>query len=138
MTQAAAAEPDLIARREGSAGIIRLNRPKAINAVTLEMFRDIDRALDQFEVDPAVAIILLEGAGERGLCAGGDSRNPMSPSWTASSWAAASGCRRTAAIASSPIAPSSRCLKSAWASSRMSAAPGFCRIHQARSEPISA
>jgi enoyl-CoA hydratase len=69
-----ATEPDLIARREGSAGIIRLNRPKAINAVTLEMFRDIDKALDHFEADPAVAVIVLEGAGERGLCAGGDIR----------------------------------------------------------------
>ena len=67
-------EPDLIARREGSAGIIRLNRPKAINAVTLEMFRDIDKALDRFEADPAIAAIVLEGAGERGLCAGGDIR----------------------------------------------------------------
>jgi enoyl-CoA hydratase/carnithine racemase len=70
----AGGETDLIARREGSVGVIRLNRPKAINAVTLEMFRDIDRALDQFEADPAVGLILLEGAGERGLCAGGDIR----------------------------------------------------------------
>jgi len=67
-------EGDLIARKEGSAGIIRLNRPKAINAVTLEMFRDIDKALDRFEADPDVSLILLEGAGERGLCAGGDIR----------------------------------------------------------------
>jgi enoyl-CoA hydratase len=67
-------EPDLIARREGAVGIIRLNRPKAINAVTLEMFRDIDKALDEFEADPAVGLILLEGAGGRGLCAGGDIR----------------------------------------------------------------
>jgi enoyl-CoA hydratase len=75
--QAAAAtspEPDLIVRREGAAGIIRLNRPKAINAVTLEMLRDVDKALDAFELDPQVAVILLEGAGERGLCAGGDIR----------------------------------------------------------------
>jgi enoyl-CoA hydratase len=70
----AVTEPDLIARREGGAGIIRLNRPKAINAVTLEMFRDIEKALDAFEADPAVSLILLEGAGERGLCAGGDIR----------------------------------------------------------------
>jgi enoyl-CoA hydratase len=68
------AEGDLIARREGAAGVIRLNRPKAINAVTLEMFRDIDMALDAFEADPEVAVIVLEGAGERGLCAGGDIR----------------------------------------------------------------
>jgi enoyl-CoA hydratase len=74
MMDATTPEPDLIARREGSVGIIRLNRPKAINAVTLEMFRDIEKALDQFEADPAVAVIVLEGAGERGLCAGGDIR----------------------------------------------------------------
>jgi enoyl-CoA hydratase len=78
MTVSAAAsqsvEMDLIARREGAVGVIRLNRPKTINAVTLEMFRDIDKALDRFEADPAVGLILLEGAGERGLCAGGDIR----------------------------------------------------------------
>ena len=68
------AEGDLIVRREGSAGIIRLNRPKAINAMTLEMSLGIDAALDRFEADPAVALVLLEGAGERGLCAGGDIR----------------------------------------------------------------
>jgi len=74
MTDAVVPEGDLIARREGTAGIIRLNRPKAINAVTLEMIHDIDRALDAFEADPKVAVIVLEGAGERGLCAGGDIR----------------------------------------------------------------
>src|ERR1700747_2799803 len=77
MTMAPAAanvEGDLIARKGGSVGIIPLNRPKAINAVTLEMFRDIDKALDRFEADPSVSLILLEGAGERGLCAGGDIR----------------------------------------------------------------
>jgi enoyl-CoA hydratase len=67
-------EPDLIVRREGAAAVIRLNRPRAINAVTLQMFRDVDKALDTFEADPAVGLILLEGAGERGLCAGGDIR----------------------------------------------------------------
>jgi enoyl-CoA hydratase len=71
---AAAEEGDLIVRREGSAGIIRLNRPRAINAVTLEMFRGVDKALDQFEAEAAVSLVLLEGAGDRGLCAGGDIR----------------------------------------------------------------
>ena len=67
-------EGDLIVRREGAAGIIRLNRPKAINAMTFEMSQGIDTALDRFETDPAVAVVILEGAGERGLCAGGDIR----------------------------------------------------------------
>jgi enoyl-CoA hydratase len=77
MTAQAAVAPvdgDLIVRREGSAGVIRLNRPKAINAMTLEMSEGIDAALDRFGADPAVALVLLEGAGERGLCAGGDIR----------------------------------------------------------------
>lgn len=67
-------EGDLIVCREGAAGIIRLNRPKAINALTLNMTRGIVAALDTFETDPGVSLILLEGAGERGLCAGGDIR----------------------------------------------------------------
>jgi enoyl-CoA hydratase len=71
---AAHGESDLIVRREGGVGIIRLNRPRAINAMTFEMSMGIDKALDQFETDPAVALVLLEGAGERGLCAGGDIR----------------------------------------------------------------
>jgi enoyl-CoA hydratase len=69
-----AEEGDLIVRREGAAGVIRLNRPKALNAMTLEMSIGVDAALDQFEADPEVAVIVLEGAGERGLCAGGDIR----------------------------------------------------------------
>ena len=78
MTAAAAVEAsegDLIVRREGSAGIIRLNRPKALNAMTLEMSVGIDAALDRFESDSAIAVVILEGAGERGLCAGGDIRS---------------------------------------------------------------
>ena len=71
---AQASEPDLITRREGGVGVIRLNRPKTINAVTLDMFRDIEKALDAFESDPAIGLVLLEGAGDRGLCAGGDIR----------------------------------------------------------------
>jgi enoyl-CoA hydratase len=69
-----AEEGDLIVRREGAAGVIRLNRPKALNAMTLEMSIGIDAALDRFESDPDVVVIVLEGAGERGLCAGGDIR----------------------------------------------------------------
>lgn len=74
MSDTSASEPELIVRREGAAGILRLNRPQAINALTLEMVREIDVALDAFEADPAVALVLIEGAGERGLCAGGDIR----------------------------------------------------------------
>ena len=77
MSVAAAAEiagNELVVAREGLAGVLRLNRPKALNALTLDMTRGIAAALDAFESDPGVSLVLLEGAGERGLCAGGDIR----------------------------------------------------------------
>jgi enoyl-CoA hydratase len=68
-------EDELIVDTEGSIGVIRLNRPKALNALTLDMVRFISAALDRFEADASIGVILLEGAGERGLCAGGDIRS---------------------------------------------------------------
>lgn len=70
-------EPDLdndeiLLRRDGHLGHIILNRPKAINALTHTMVTRIAAALDAWEHDDGVATILLTGAGERGLCAGGD------------------------------------------------------------------
>jgi enoyl-CoA hydratase len=66
-------DPVLVSR-ESALGRIRLNRPRALNSLTLEMVRTIARALAEFERDPTIAVVLLDGAGERGLCAGGDIR----------------------------------------------------------------
>ncbi|HEX3240856.1 MAG TPA: enoyl-CoA hydratase/isomerase family protein [Solirubrobacterales bacterium] len=65
-------EPSVLVRRVGAAGHLVLNRPRAINALTLEMVETLDRALVDWETDPEVTCVLLTGAGERGLCAGGD------------------------------------------------------------------
>ena len=65
---------DVLARIEGKAGRLTLNRPAALNALTLDMVRAIDRALTAWETDDAVALVVLDGAGERGFCAGGDIR----------------------------------------------------------------
>ncbi len=65
---------DLIIVREGGAGVIRLNRPKAINALTQDMVEGIAAALADFVADPAVHLVLFEGEGDRGFCAGGDVR----------------------------------------------------------------
>ena len=59
-------------RIEGRAGRITLDRPSAINALTLSMIEEIDFALDRFEMDDEVGVVLLDGAGPRGLSAGGD------------------------------------------------------------------
>jgi enoyl-CoA hydratase len=58
----------------GRAAHITLNRPRALNALNHEMVRRIDAALTSWERDPAVETVVITGAGERGLCAGGDIR----------------------------------------------------------------
>ncbi len=65
---------DILVETTGTLGRIRLNRPKAINALTLEMIEHFQAALNHFEADPAIAAVLVTGEGERGLCAGGDIR----------------------------------------------------------------
>lgn len=67
-------ERQTLVRKDGSLGHILLDRPKALNSLTLPMIRDIEAALDDFEADPSVRVVLISGAGERGLCAGGDIR----------------------------------------------------------------
>ncbi|MCX7644189.1 MAG: enoyl-CoA hydratase/isomerase family protein [Rhodobacteraceae bacterium] len=63
---------DLILRIEGCAGRITLNRPAALNAVTWEMCREIERAILAWAADPAVALVVIDAAGGRAFCAGGD------------------------------------------------------------------
>ena len=65
---------DVLLQREGACGHVTLNRPKAMNALTLDMVRDIYKALCSWKSDPSVEFVLIDGAGERGLCAGGDIR----------------------------------------------------------------
>ncbi len=67
-------EPSIIARREGAAGTILMNRPRALNALDLPMIEQIAQALRGFRDDPGVKLVVLEGAGGRAFCAGGDVR----------------------------------------------------------------
>ncbi len=62
----------VLSRRQGRIGRITLNRPKALNAIDLGMIEDIARALDAWRDDPAVHAVVVEGAGGRAFCAGGD------------------------------------------------------------------
>ena len=66
--------PSVLVRTEGRTGRIVLNRPQALNALNHDMVRLIDRALTAWEHDPAVETVVVTGAGDRGLCAGGDIR----------------------------------------------------------------
>lgn len=57
---------------EGSVGLITLNRPKAINSLNQQMVDALTAVLTDWADDDAVRAVVLSGAGERGLCAGGD------------------------------------------------------------------
>ncbi|MFJ3903714.1 enoyl-CoA hydratase/isomerase family protein [Streptomyces sp. NPDC090025] len=65
---------DVLFRTEGRAGYLTLNRPRALNALTHGMVLRMTEALDAWRDDPAVEVVVIDGAGERGLCAGGDIR----------------------------------------------------------------
>ncbi|WP_448388347.1 enoyl-CoA hydratase/isomerase family protein [Microbacterium aurum] len=63
---------EVLFERRGQLAIIRLNRPRAINALTHAMVRAIGGALEEWREDESVATVLIVGEGDRGLCAGGD------------------------------------------------------------------
>ncbi|WP_261561634.1 enoyl-CoA hydratase/isomerase family protein [Frankia tisae] len=65
---------DVLVAVQGGLGRITLNRPRAINALTHGMVRTIADVLDRWEHDERIRAVLIEGAGDRGLCAGGDIR----------------------------------------------------------------
>jgi len=67
-------ERDIIVSGAGMLRRITLNRPRAMNALTLDMVIEITRLLKAWHDDPEVCVVLLDGAGARGFCAGGDIR----------------------------------------------------------------
>lgn len=67
-----AAAPEVLFHRRGRVGHVVLNRPRAINALTHGMVVEITARLRDWADDDGVATVLLTGAGDRGLCAGGD------------------------------------------------------------------
>ena len=76
---------EILVQRRGNAGLITLNRPKALNALSLQMVRDITAALIEWRDDPGVALVGIRGSNKAGkpgtpealfggFCAGGDIR----------------------------------------------------------------
>ena len=70
--QPAPGTEEVLSARRGAVARIVLNRPRAINALTLPMVRGISALLTEWADDDSVRTVTIEGAGERGLCAGGD------------------------------------------------------------------
>jgi enoyl-CoA hydratase len=67
-------DPDIIVDRRGSAGLVTLNRPAALNAVNLKMVRALRDALEGWRHDAAVTRVVVTAAGGRAFSAGGDLR----------------------------------------------------------------
>jgi enoyl-CoA hydratase len=65
---------DILFERRGSAGLVVLNRPKALNALTHDMVRALHAQLKTWAVDDAVSRVIVTANGERAFCAGGDIR----------------------------------------------------------------
>jgi len=67
-------EPEVLVGVEGRVGRLTLNRPRALHALTTNICQSMTQALLAWENDPAVALVMIDHAGERGFCAGGDIR----------------------------------------------------------------
>lgn len=63
---------EVLVRVAGRTGLITLNRPKALNALTRGMILRMTEALERWRVDPTVRRVMIDAAGERAFCAGGD------------------------------------------------------------------
>ncbi|MEL6766387.1 MAG: enoyl-CoA hydratase/isomerase family protein [Pseudomonadota bacterium] len=69
-----AAGEDIRFERRGRLGLVTLNRPKALNALTHAMVLALEAVLERWAVDPSVEVVAIMGAGDRAFCAGGDIR----------------------------------------------------------------
>jgi enoyl-CoA hydratase/carnithine racemase len=70
--------PALVLERHGAAAWIRLNRPKAMNALSRAVLDLLNRALDEIAADPAIRVVVLTGSGSA-FCAGADLRGLGGP-----------------------------------------------------------
>ena len=67
-------EEEILLGREGGLATLTINRPQALNALTLDNYRRFAPALSGWAEDPSVHAVVVRGAGGRAFCAGGDVR----------------------------------------------------------------
>jgi enoyl-CoA hydratase len=74
---AASAYETLIVTTKGKVGLIRLNRPQALNALNTLLISELNRALEKFEADPQIGCIIITGS-EKAFAAGVDIKEMQS------------------------------------------------------------
>ncbi|XP_033024592.1 3-hydroxyisobutyryl-CoA hydrolase, mitochondrial isoform X1 [Lacerta agilis] len=72
MSKTTASSSEVLLEKKGCAGVITMNRPKALNALNISMIRQIYPQLKKWEKDPDTFLIIIKGAGDKAFCAGGD------------------------------------------------------------------
>src|SRR5258708_39561302 len=72
LTESRLSEAEILFEVKDGLGVITLNRPKALNALTHGMILELEKVLPGWENDAAIKAVVLRGAGDRAFCAGGD------------------------------------------------------------------
>ena len=65
-------QDEVIFTEDNGVGVITLNRPDRLNALTYSMVQKINEKLDSWEINDDINCVIIEGAGDRSFCAGGD------------------------------------------------------------------
>lgn len=63
---------NIIFEKEGDIAVIKINRPKALNALNTGVVNDLNLALDEIEADPSIRVLILTGEGDKAFVAGAD------------------------------------------------------------------
>jgi enoyl-CoA hydratase len=74
MSEPSVVDDEIQFARRGDLMVVTLNRPRALNALTLPMCRALDQGLRAWQADPSIGAVLIKGEGDRAFCAGGDIR----------------------------------------------------------------
>ena len=67
-------EPEILFEKRGPIGIVTLNRPKVLNALTYNMVKQLHPQLEQWADDDSITTVVIQAVGEKAFCAGGDIR----------------------------------------------------------------
>ncbi len=67
-------EKEVFFETRGSLGLITINRPNALNALTLNMVREIHPTLKEWANDSKIKFVVIQATGDKAFCAGGDIR----------------------------------------------------------------
>ncbi len=67
-------EPEILFEERGPIGLITLNRPKVLNALTYNMVKQLHPQLERWAKETSITAVVIQAAGEKAFCAGGDIR----------------------------------------------------------------